>query len=57
MTREEGLILARSNLAPAGWESVRPPEWGHVFVIGLVLWVLSVQVTGLTGNLNTIPTE
>jgi RsiW-degrading membrane proteinase PrsW (M82 family) len=30
--------------------------WVHVFFSGLILWVLSVLVTGLTGNPNMIPT-
>jgi RsiW-degrading membrane proteinase PrsW (M82 family) len=39
--------------------SQRPPGvlgWKHVFGIGLGLWFASVLVTGLTGNLNMIPT-
>lgn len=30
--------------------------WRGTFVTGLVLWIASVVVTGLTGNLNMIPT-
>jgi len=36
---------------PAGF-----PNWKSVFGLGLLLWVVSVVVTGLTGNLNLIPT-
>ena len=32
------------------------PKWQHVFVIGLLLWIASVVVTGSTANLNMIPT-
>ena len=31
-------------------------RWVAVFLSGLLLWILSVLVTGLTGNLNLIPT-
>jgi protease PrsW len=31
-------------------------SWKQVFVTGLMLWLASVLVTGLTGNLNMIPT-
>ncbi len=32
------------------------PSWQRVFLIGLLLWVASVVVTDLTGNVNLIPT-
>jgi len=32
------------------------PSWRSVFFTGLVLWLASVAVTALTGNLNMIPT-
>src|SRR3984893_2328247 len=32
------------------------PSWKQVFITGLVLWFASVLVTGLTSNLNMIPT-
>jgi RsiW-degrading membrane proteinase PrsW (M82 family) len=32
------------------------PSWKQVFFTGLILWFASVLVTGLTGNLNMIPT-
>src|SRR5882762_9133922 len=32
------------------------PSWKQVFFTGLVLWFASVLVTGLTSNLNMIPT-
>lgn len=32
------------------------PSWQRVFLIGLLLWIASVVVTDLTGNLNLIPT-
>lgn len=31
-------------------------SWWRVFVVGLGLWIASVVVTGLTGNLNLVPT-
>ena len=31
-------------------------SWQQVFVVGLVLWLASVLVTGFTANLNMIPT-
>jgi RsiW-degrading membrane proteinase PrsW (M82 family) len=31
-------------------------SWQQVFVVGLILWLASVLVTGFTGNLNMIPT-
>ncbi len=31
-------------------------SWQRVFFVGLALWILSILVTGLTGNLNMIPT-
>jgi RsiW-degrading membrane proteinase PrsW (M82 family) len=45
--------------APRIVPSQRPagvPSWKHVFFTGLVLWLASVLVTGLTGNLIMIPT-
>jgi RsiW-degrading membrane proteinase PrsW (M82 family) len=45
--------------APRTGRSQRPagvPSWQQVFVTGLVLWLASVLVTGLTGNLVMIPT-
>ena len=32
------------------------PSWKQVFFTGLLLWFASVLVTGLTSNLNMIPT-
>src|SRR5438128_1273475 len=32
------------------------PGWREVFFTGLILWIASVLVTGLTGNLVMIPT-
>jgi protease PrsW len=32
------------------------PKWQNFFVIGLLLWIASVVVTGTTGNVNMIPT-
>jgi RsiW-degrading membrane proteinase PrsW (M82 family) len=39
-------------------EAARPdlPSWGNVLVIGLLLWIASVAVTGITRNVNMIPT-
>jgi protease PrsW len=39
-------------------EAARPdlPSWGNVLVIGLLLWIASVAVTGVTRNVNMIPT-
>lgn len=34
----------------------RPSNWKSVFGTGLLLWILSVLVTGLTGNPNMVPT-
>lgn len=31
-------------------------SWWRVFLVGLVLWIASVLVTGLTGNFNLVPT-
>jgi protease PrsW len=46
MEARMGGALARTDL----------PNWWSVFITGLVLWVASVVVTALTGNLNMIPT-
>lgn len=32
------------------------PEWQNFFLVGLLLWIASVVVTGTTGNVNMIPT-
>jgi len=32
------------------------PSWKQVFITGLLLWFASLLVTGLTSNLNMIPT-
>jgi len=32
------------------------PKWHNFFLIGLLLWIASVIVTGTTGNVNMIPT-
>lgn len=32
------------------------PSWWRVFLIGLALWVASVVVTDITGNVNLVPT-
>lgn len=32
------------------------PSWWRILLLGLVLWIASVIVTGLTGSLNLIPT-
>ncbi|WP_246869287.1 hypothetical protein [Saccharopolyspora sp. ASAGF58] len=34
----------------------RSRPWLHIFGIGLLLWVPTVVVTGLTGNTNLVPT-
>lgn len=39
-----------------GEPAQRFPNWRAVFLTGLVLWVASVLVTGLTANTNLIPT-
>ena len=31
-------------------------SWWRVFVVGALLWIASVVVTGLTGNFNLVPT-
>jgi protease PrsW len=41
----------RASQRPAG-----VPGWKQVFFTGLILWLASVLVTGLTENLNMIPT-
>src|SRR5438874_5288703 len=51
--------MAASATYPRIGPSSRPagvPSWKQVFFTGLVLWLASVLVTGLTGNLNMIPT-
>ena len=40
----------------AGEPVQRFPNWRSLFLTGLVLWVASVLVTGLTSNTNLIPT-
>ena len=37
---------------PGGARRIR---WWGVFLIGLGLWILSVVVTAVTGNINTVP--
>ncbi|TMJ14661.1 MAG: PrsW family intramembrane metalloprotease, partial [Bacillati bacterium ANGP1] len=32
------------------------PKWQNIFLVGLLLWILSVVVTGATGNVNMVPT-
>ena len=32
------------------------PKWQNFFLVGLLLWLASVAVTGTTGNVNMIPT-
>ena len=49
MSMTNGSIVASQR--PAG-----VPSWKQVFITGLVLWFASVLVTGLTSNLNMIPT-
>jgi RsiW-degrading membrane proteinase PrsW (M82 family) len=46
------------NSAVAGYRTVRrrPRTWVRLFVTGLVLWLVSVLVTYVTGNPNLIPT-
>src|SRR5919197_248349 len=34
---------------------VRRIRWWGIFLIGLGLWILSVLVTAITGNINTVP--
>jgi RsiW-degrading membrane proteinase PrsW (M82 family) len=40
-------VRARSSFAPSWW---------RVFLVGLALWIASVVVTAITGNLNLVPT-
>lgn len=49
-------ITATRPYVIAGARPAGVPGWRTVFGIGLVLWLASVLVTGLTGNLNMIPT-
>src|SRR5438874_7740222 len=51
--------MAASATYPRIGPSSRPagvPSWKQVFFTGLVLWLASVLVTGLTANLAMIPT-
>ena len=32
------------------------PKWQNIFLVGLLLWIASVVVTGATGNVNMVPT-
>jgi RsiW-degrading membrane proteinase PrsW (M82 family) len=41
---------------PTGKTRAASPAWRRTFVTGLLLWIASVVVTGLTQNLNMIPT-
>jgi predicted permease len=41
---------------PTGKTQARSPGWRRTFVTGLLLWIASVLVTGLTQSLNMIPT-
>src|SRR5438045_1622725 len=41
---------------PTGNAQARSPGWRRTFVTGLLLWIASVLVTGLTQSLNMIPT-
>src|SRR2546430_16186984 len=46
---------------PGDASTARPPtgarriRWWGIFLIGLGLWILSVVVTAITGNINTVP--
>src|SRR5438105_9949655 len=51
--------IMAANHYPRVVPSQRPAgmiSWRQVFFTGLILWLASVLVTGLTGNLNMIPT-
>lgn len=48
--------MARPADAPDGGSSRWAPAWWAVFLIGLVLWLATVGVANLTGNLIILPT-
>jgi len=57
----DGRIECREALAMPGDAGTAAPgparriRWWGVFLIGLGLWILSVIVTAITGNINTVP--
>lgn len=48
-------MITAGDTAPAPRVAIYP-GWRGVFFLGLLLWLAAVIVTGLTGNINMIPT-
>jgi len=48
--------MEETNRRPIAYTPSDLPKWQNFFLTGLALWIASVVVTGVTGNVNMIPT-